>query len=313
MIQSASGPLDTADLGVTLMHEHVILRSPGMEEQWPRLYPRAEWLARAVDRLAEAKAAGVRSMVDLTTVDLGRDTAFVAEAAQRAGMQIIVATGVWWRPPLWVETHSPDQLAELFIGDIEEGCQGTGVRAGIIKCATDTAGVTPAIETVLRAAARAHRATGVPISTHTYAAGKMGLEQQRIFREEGVDLSRVVIGHSGDSEDLEYLQTLTGAGSTLGMDRFGIHRLLPTDRRVAVIAELCRRGETGRMVLAHDACCVSDWLDPAVLQQRSPDWRFTHIPQDVVPALHAAGVTEAQVDQLLIANPRALFERQGAY
>jgi phosphotriesterase-related protein len=312
-VQSATGPLDTADLGLTLMHEHVILRSPGMEEQWPRLYPRAEWLARAVDRLVEAKAAGVRTMVDLTTVDLGRDTAFVAEAAQRSGMQVIVATGVWWRPPPWVESHSPDQLAELFIGDITEGCQGTGVRAGIIKCATDTAGVTPAIETVLRASARAHRATGVPISTHTYAAGKMGLEQQRIFREEGLDLSRVVIGHSGDSEDFEYLQTLTGAGSMIGMDRFGISRVLPTDQRVAVIAELCRRGEANTMVLSHDAHCVSDWLDPDALRQRAPDWRFTHIPLDVVPALRAAAVTDAQIDQMLIGNPRALFERQETY
>src|SRR5262249_28951143 len=157
------------------------------------------------------------------------------EAAQRSGMQAIVATGIWWRPPQYVDTHTPDQVAELFIRDIEQGCQGTGIRAGIIKCATDTAGVTPAIETVLRASARAHRATGVPISTHTYAAGKMGLEQQRIFREEGVDLSRVVIGHSGDSEDLEYLGALIGAGSTIGMDRFGIQRLLSTERRVATI------------------------------------------------------------------------------
>jgi phosphotriesterase-related protein len=312
-IQSATGPLETAQLGMTLMHEHIVVRSPGMWENWPHLFHREEALARSVDLLAEARNAGVQTLVDLTTVDLGRDVPFVAEAARRSGMQVIVATGVWWRPPRYVDSHSADDLAALFIHDIERGCQGTDIRAGIIKCATDTAGVTPAIETVLRATARAHRATGVPISTHTYAAGKMGLEQHRIFREEGVDLSRVVIGHSGDSEDLAYLQTLTGAGSTLGMDRFGIHRLLPTDKRVAVIAELCRRGEAGRMVLSHDTNCVSESITPEAMQERLPDWRYTHIPLDVVPALRAAGVTQGQIDQMLIANPRTLFEQQVAY
>ena len=312
-VHSATGPLDTSQLGVTLMHEHVVVRSPGVWENWPHLFNREEALARATDTLAEAKAAGVQTIVDLTTVDLGRDVPLVAEVASRSGMQVIVATGVWWRPPQYVERHTADEVAALFIHDIERGCQGTDTRAGIIKCATDVAGVTPPIETVLRAAARAHRATGVPISTHTYAAGQMGLEQQRIFREEGVDLSRVIIGHSGDTEDLEYLQALTAAGSTLGMDRFGLHMFLPTERRVQTIAELCRRGEAGRMVLSHDTHCVSDWPNPQRLRERLPDWRFSHIPQDVVPALRAAGVSQEEVDQMLIANPRAIFERQGGY
>lgn len=313
IIQSATGPIDTADLGFTLMHEHVVVRSPGMFESWPHLFNRAEALSRATDKLAEAKAAGVRTIVDLTTVDLGRDVPFVAEVAQRSGMQVIVATGIWWQPPRYVDSHTPDQVAELFIRDIEQGCQATGIRAGIIKCATDEAGVTRPIETVLRAAARAHRATGVPISTHTYAAGRMGLEQQRIFREEGVDLSRVVIGHSGDSEDFDYLSELIDAGSTIGMDRFGLQRLLPTDRRVAVIAELCRRGRADSMVLAHDTNCVSDWIEPQVMEERLPDWRFTHIPRDVVPALRAAGVPQVQIDAMLVGNPRRIFERQGGY
>jgi phosphotriesterase-related protein len=312
-IRSATGPLDTADLGFTLMHEHVIVRSPGMFENWPHIFNRAEAMARAVDKLAEARAAGVRTIVDLTTVDLGRDVAFVAEASAKSGMQAIVATGIWWRPPQYVDSHTPDQVAELFVHDIERGCMGTDIRAGIIKVATDEAGVTRPIETVLRAAARAHRATGVPISTHTYAAGRMGLEQQRIFREEGVDLSRVVIGHSGDSEDLDYLQELTGAGSFIGMDRFGIHRLLSTDRRVATIAELCRRGLAGTMVLSHDTNAYSDWLEPQVMDERLPDWRFTHISQEVLPALRGQGVSEEQIEEMTVGNPRRIFEKQGAY
>lgn len=307
-VQSATGPLDTASLGFTLMHEHVITRSPGMFENWPQLFDRADTIARATDILAEAKASGVQTIVDLTTMDLGRDVALVAEVARRSGMQVIVATGIWWQPPRWVLSHSVDQLAALFIDDIERGCQGTDIRAAIIKCATDEAGVTPAIETVLRACVRAHKATGVPISTHTYAAGRMGLEQQRIFRDEGVDLGNVTIGHSGDSEDIEYLEMLIGAGSLIGMDRFGIHRLLSTERRVAVIAELCRRGHAARMTLSHDTNCYSDSRERADMERMMPDWRYTHIPLDVVPALRAAGVSDDQIEQMTVRTPRAIFE-----
>jgi phosphotriesterase-related protein len=310
-IPSATGPLDTAALGVTLMHEHVIVRSAGMYENWPHLFNRAEAVARSVDTLAEAKAHGIDTIVDLTTTDLGRDVAFVAEVAQKSGMQVIVATGMWWRPPQWFDRAPVDEVAALFIKDITEEIAGTGIRAAIIKVATDEPGVTPAIQTVLRAAARAHRATGVPISTHAHAALKRGLEQQAIFREEGVDLSRVIIGHSGDTEDTDFLKTLIGAGSVIGMDRFGIDGLLDTPRRVNTIARLCADGLAEKMVLAHDTNCHSDF--PAAIRQRFPNWRFTHIPDDVLPMLRQAGVSQQQIDQMLVHTPRAIFERQGGY
>ena len=310
-IHSATGPLDTAALGVTLMHEHVIVRSAGMYENWPHLFNRAEALARAVDTLAEAKAHGIVTIVDLTTTDLGRDVGFVAEVAHRSGMQVIVATGMWWRPPQWFDRAPVEAVTELFVKDIEEGIAGTGIRAGIIKVATDHPGVTPPIETILRAAARTHRATGVPISTHAHAALKRGLEQQAIFREEGVDLSRVIIGHSGDTEDTDYLKTLIDAGSPIGMDRFGLDMLLDTPHRVATIARLCADGLAAKMVLAHDTNCYSDF--PAAMRERFPNWRFTHIPNDVVPMLRDAGVSQEQIDQMLVHTPRAIFERQGGY
>jgi phosphotriesterase-related protein len=199
----------------------------------------------------------------------------------------------------------------LFIRDITEGIGASGVRAAIIKCATDTEGVTPAIEKILRAAARAQRATGVPISTHTWAAGRMGEPQQAIFAQEGVDLSRVIIGHSGDSEDLDYLRGLMERGSTIGMDRFGLDTLLPMERRVAVIARLCAEGYAGKMVLSHDANCWTERLTEEEKQRTRPRWHFNHISDDVLPALRAAGVTEAQISQMLVENPRAIFEGGG--
>ena len=204
-------------------------------------------------------------------------------------------------------------MTDMFVKDIEEGIAGTGVKAAILKCATDEPGVTPGVERVLRAVAAAHRRTGVPISTHTHANTRRGLEQQRIFSEEGVDLTRVVIGHSGDTTDIAYLEELIAAGSYIGMDRFGIDVLLPFEDRVNTVAKLCERGHADKMVLSHDAACFNDMLPEAAIPVILPKWNFLHIHNDVIPALKQRGVTDEQIGTMLIDNPRKIFERQGAY
>src|ERR671934_1252212 len=211
-------------------------------------------------------------------------------------------------PQRYFSAHGVDAVADLFVRDITQGIGTSGVKAAIIKCATDTAGVTPVIENVLRASARAQKATGVPISTHTWAAGRTGEAQQAIFAQEGVDLRRVIIGHSGDSDDLGYLRGLMERGSTIGMDRFGLDHFLSTDKRVEVLARLCAEGYAGRMVLSHDANCWTDMLSEEAKRRTRPRWHYTHISDDVLPALRKAGVTEAQIHQMLVGNPRAIFE-----
>lgn len=297
------------------MHEHIFVLSEGVVPNFPHLWDREARIAQAVAALSEAKAHGVSTIVDLTVLGLGRDIPLVREIALQSGMQVIVATGLYTYDelPHYFVSRSVDHMANLFVHDIEEGIQGTDVRAGILKCATDEKGATAGVEKVLRAVARAHRRTGTPISTHTHAASQQGLTQQRIFGEEGVDLSRVVIGHSGDTEDIDYLEKLMKAGSYIGMDRFGIDSFMPTDRRVATIAKLCERGHAERMVLAHDASCYIDWFEPELPRQAMPRWHFLHIPDDVVPALVAAGVTDAQVKAMTVDNPRRFFEAQGSY
>jgi len=313
-VNSVSGPLDTADLGFTLMHEHILVSSPGVRENFD-VWNRAEEMERAVTKINEAQARGVKTLVDLTPGDW-RDIPFVKEAVSRTGMQVIVATGIYWEVPNYfraIGARTIDHIAELFVKDIRDGITNTGVKAAVIKCATDEPGVTPDVDRILRAAARAHRATGVPISTHTHAASQVGLKQQDVFAEEGVDLSRVVIGHSGDTEDLDYLRRLMDRGSYIGMDRFGIDTILTTTKRVATIARLCEAGYDGKVVLSHDAACYFDWYDPALVQQLVPNWNFNHIPDDVIPALRQAGVSDDQIRTMTDENPRRIFERQGAY
>jgi phosphotriesterase-related protein len=307
-VETALGPIPTTELGPTLMHEHIVTRSPGVHENWPHLFDRNGILGIAEKKMADLHGRGIRAIVDLTTVDLGRDIGLIVDVARRSRVHVIVATGIWWMPPRYFSAHGVEAAADLFIRDITQGIGTSGVKAAIIKCATDTAGVTPVIENILRASARAQRATGVPISTHTWAAGRSGEAQQAIFAQEGVDLRRVIIGHSGDSEDLGYLRGLMERGSTIGMDRFGLDNFLPTAKRVEVLARLCAEGYAGKMVLSHDANCWTDMLSEDDKRRTRPRWNYTHISDDILPALRKAGVTEDQIDQMLVRNPRAIFE-----
>ena len=322
-IQTARGPIDAEQLGRVLMHEHVFIISPEMKDNVPEDWgDEDDRVADAVGRLNALKAVGIDTILDPTALGLGRYIPRIARVAEQTDLNIVVATGLytfnelehyWGRRTPGSGTNGSDPMVNLFVKDITEGVAGTSIKAGIIKCATDRPGLTADVERVLRACAKAHRATGVSITTHTHAESKRGLDQQRIFKDEGVDLSRVVIGHCGDSTDLEYLEELIANGSTLGMDRFGIDGYQPTPVRVQVVADLCRRGHADKLVLSHDASCYLDWIPGEIPPSTMPNWNYLHISRDVLPALREQGVTEAQIDLMLVANPRRILENGPAY
>jgi len=322
-VNTVRGPIDSSELGVTLMHEHIFVLSTEIMQNYPGVWGNEEKrVAEAVTRLNELSSHGIKSVVDLTVVGLGRYIPRIQQVAQQTPVNIIVATGIYTYNDIPFYFHfrgpgtpfeGPEPMIEMFVKDIQQGIADTGVKAGILKCATDSPGMTKGVERVLRAVAQAHRQTGVPISTHTHARSKRGLEQQRVFREEGVDLSRVVIGHSGDTTNLDYLQELIANGSYLGMDRFGIDTILPFEERVNTVAQLCERGHAGKLVLSHDAACFSDWLPERDLPAILPNWHYLHIHNDVIPALKKRGVTHEQLQTMLADNPRAIFERQSPY
>lgn len=322
-LNTARGALDTADLGVTLMHEHVFIMTTEIAVNYPEAWgDERTRIARAIERLDELKSRGVDTIVDLTVVGLGRYVPRIATIAAATELNIVVATGLYTYNDVPFRFHfqgpgtalgGPEVMTEMFVRDITHGIADTGIKAAILKCATDEPGLTPGVERVLRAVAQAHRQTGVPISTHTHAGTRRGLEQQRVFAEEGVDLSRVVIGHCGDTTDLAYLEELMAAGSYLGMDRFGVDAYLSFEDRVATVATLCARGHAGQLVLSHDASCYFDALPEATLPVAMPNWHYLHIHNDVLPALRRQGVTEEQIATMLVDNPRRIFERRGGY
>jgi phosphotriesterase-related protein len=201
----------------------------------------------------------------------------------------------------------PDPLVEYFVRDIEEGIAGTGVTAGMIKVVTDEEGITDDVARVLTAAAEAHRHTGVAVTTHSRPALRNGLDQLAFLRSRGVAPERTVIGHSGDTEDLEYLRRLMDEGATIGMDRFGMEHVLPDDRRVATVLALLRLGYADRMVLSHDAACFSRMTPPSWRAVHAPHWHYENIPRRVLPMLRAGGADEADIRQMLVTNPARLL------
>ncbi|MGH2608597.1 MAG: phosphotriesterase family protein [Tepidiformaceae bacterium] len=311
-IQSATGPIDTEDLGFTLMHEHIRVGWGPMFQQYPELFDRASEVARAVERLKAAKAAGVQTVVDLTPIDLGRDVTLIAEAAKQSGMQVIAPTGVYYAIPFHFAYREPAELTGLLVRDITQGVSSTGIRAGVIKCATEEE-MHAHNERALRASAAAHRQTGVPICTHSHPAARTGLDQQRVFKEEGCDLGRIVIGHSDDAEDIGYLEELIDGGSFVGMDRMGLQQPRTSDQRADMVAKLVERGYADRLTLSHDSCCNFHWAPQSLLDELAPDWKMTHISEAIIPKLRERGVSDQAIDQMTVLNPRRIFEQNQPY
>jgi phosphotriesterase-related protein len=315
-VNTVRGPVEASDLGSTLMHEHVFVLSPEIEK------PAAEWdeeAARdtAVQRLGELKARGIDTIVDLTVIGLGRNMARMVSVAERVPeINIVPATGVYTYNDVPMYFHfqgpgtilgGPEPMTELFVREIRQGIGDTGVKAAILKCATDRPGITPGVERVLRAVAQAHRETGTPITTHTPTPPQpWGLEQQSIFEEEGVDLTQVVIGHSGGTLDAGYHQALMAKGSYLGFDHFGIGTFSLAER-VESVRLLCELGYADRIVLSHDAMCHVDWFPPS-LAGGWTDWRWTHIPEDVLPEMRRVGISDEDITTMMVTNPRRILE-----
>ena len=318
-VETIRGQVDVQSLGQALMHEHVFTIGTEIRQNYPD-YP-DRWdeehrVADAVAKLSECASRGITTIVDPTVIGLGRYIPRIQRINAQVDLNIIVATGIYTYHDVPMQFHftgpglvidQSDPMVELFIKDIRDGIADTGVKAGLLKCAIDEHGKTPGVERVLRAVGQTHVETGTPITVHTHAHERTGLIAQKILSEEGVDLSQVVIGHCGDTTDLDYLREVAAAGSILGMDRFGVDAFLPFEDRVNTVAALAREGYADRMVLSHDASCYSDFYSEEIRMAILPRWGYTHISDDVLPALRERGVTDEQITAMLVDNPCRYF------
>jgi phosphotriesterase-related protein len=308
-VETVNGPIDVEELGFTLIHEHFRTTDEGVRFQFPHLYDeQAEWDAAIADADA-VKGHGVKTVVEPSALFLNRDAAFSKRIADESGLQVVLATGVYTYDhlPQALMNRSEDQLADVFVHEIEHGIQGTGIKPAFIKCAADEPGLTPNVEKVHRAAARASNRTGKPIMAHSRPASGTGPEQMRIFAEEGVDPGKVQVAHTGDTDDLDYIERLLDTGCWIGMDRYGLDIFLPIEPRNATVLALLERGYADRMFLSQDFCSSIDWF-PIEVQQylkenEVPKWSMTLLFEEVIPELKERGMTDDQLDQMMVENP----------
>ncbi len=333
-VQTVLGPVAAADLGVTLMHEHLTPADVGVQPACPEgaQAPRPEGFfiaphdaAFVADRLRRARDQfGLRSVVDCSPSP-SRNIRAIREVAERSGLQVVASTGSYKEPRVSAFVHqaSVEAVSDFFVSELTEGIEGTGIRAGIIKVGSSMRKITPVEEKVLRAASRAHRRTGAPITTHA-TVGTMGLEQAQIFQEEGVALERVAIGHSDLNGNAAYHEGILRRGASVGFDtigkeRFvyvrtetaGYHRFeveqeayyIPDETRRQTLLELLRRGYAGQVVLSSDLSRGEAVLNRATLGT----WGYGYVLGCFVPSLRQAGVAEADLQRMLVDNPRRIL------
>lgn len=320
-VETVRGQVELDALGVTLMHEHVFVLTPDVMQNYGHdWWDEEERVSDAVAKLNALKQAGVDTIVDPTVVGLGRYIPRVQRVNAEADINIVAATGLYTFEHLPHYFHyrgpdtllgGPELLTDMFVRDLTEGIAATGVKAAFLKCVVEEAGLTPDQARVQAAVCETHQQTGAPITVHTNAAHQTGRLALEFYSKHGVDLTKVVIGHAGDTDDLDYLKWIMDQGATIGCDRFGLDMFLPTELRVAAIATLCAQGYADRIALSHDAACYMDFFSgetsQAMLEQAAPNWHYLHISKDVLPALRELGVSEEQITTMLVDNPRRYF------
>ena len=326
-VQTVTGPVDAADLGRTLVHEHIRISYYGEELDPNYAWDRAETVERAVDKMGELLDAGFRTFVDPCPIELGRDPELYAEISSRSGMRIVCTTGFYTEHlssglPFYWRARDPEEIAELYVRELAEGIAGTGgIRAGAIKAATGVE-VTPAESRCLTGAALAQREVGCAIITHTENS-KHGDVQQDLFADGGADLGRVLIGHQDEQTDVAPIRKLAERGTFVGVDRIGLEILAPDERRADHVATLVREGFTSHVCLSQDHICAltaprsSFWVPPenrdgAAVRREEIAWQvwqrpYTYILTDFVPRLLERGVTDADLETIFVDNPRRLL------
>jgi phosphotriesterase-related protein len=314
-INTTTGSITEAELGRTLIHEHVLAAYPGwyLDTRLPAP-DRADAIARVTDAFQRLHAYGIRSVVDPCPADLGRDVEFCAEVSQRSGVTLICTTGVYTEAqgiPYTFKHLPTEAIAEIYQREIEDGIGRTGIKAGLIKIATGDGVVSPYEQRMLTAAARAAKATGVPLLSHTENCS-CGHDQIDIVTGEGVAAHRLLVGHSDGRDDHEYQASLAARGAYVGFDRFGLTVFNSDESRMKNLRQMIDAGYRDQVMVSQDS--VNCWFGavPGVgsaedIARLLPNWTMTHLFERIFPALLAEGVSQGDLDAILLDNPRRFF------
>jgi phosphotriesterase-related protein len=315
-VETVRGPVSVEALGPTLMHEHVFVLEAEVLQNYTHLWGDSFWdeevrVADAIAKLQAVVDAGIRTFVDPTAPGLGRDIRRIARINAEVDLNIVVASGLYafLELPNFLGARRVEDIAAVFVRELTEQIDDTGVRAAFLKCAVERFGLIGDVPRILEAIAIAAKETGAPVMVHTNAEHRTGLLALEALRGHGVDPTRIVIAHAGDSNDLDYLRAIADTGASLGCDRFGIDHFNPDADRIETLTALLGDGYGDRIHLSHDAACFYDFMveDPFFAEEK-PDFLLLH--REILPALRERGISEGQIDQMTIDNPRRFFAKE---
>lgn len=319
--QTVTGPVAAVDLGFTLPHEHVIFGYPGYQgDVTLGPFDHSAALAACVQTAQAVCSRGIKTVVDATPNECGRNPAFLREVSQASGLQILCSTGYYYEgegAKTYFEFRASlgggeQEIYEMMHTEVTQGIAGTGIKAGVIKLASSKDAITPYEQMFFRAAARVQRETGVPIITHTQE-GQQGPQQAELLVGEGADPGRIMIGHMDGNTDPAYHRATLKHGVSIAFDRIGLQGMvgMPSDAaRLDVITALLQEGFADRLLLSHDS--IWHWLGrpipiPEAILPAIKDWHPLHIIDDILPELERRGITRSQIEQMTVANPARIF------
>jgi phosphotriesterase-related protein len=324
-VQTVLGPVDPSEITRVMQHEHLLRYLPGPFPTGGAGDVRDQNIAMSVTALGELPRLGFNTIVELSSYKgETRDAAGLADVSQLSGMHIVMGVAIYLETmsPQWARDASLDEMTERFEKDATVGVDGTDIKAGVFgEQATGLGSISPHEEKCLRAAARAAKATGRTLNTHT-THSTMALEQVEILvKEEGLDPERIIIGHMDITDDVEYVRTVLRTGVTVAFDTIGKQfwdfvlaplpvtappgefakraYYRPDSGRLENLVTLVREGWTEKIVLSEDLTARESYLN----ERTHGTLGLSYLGQVFVPMMEAAGISEEQVDQMLVSNP----------
>jgi predicted metal-dependent phosphotriesterase family hydrolase len=307
MVETVTGPVPKDGLGTTLMHEHVLVDFIGAADVSPSRYDAEDAFTRILPHLQQARALGCRTLVECTPAYLGRDPRLLRRLSEASGLHILTNTGYYGAAedkfvPPHAYKETAEELARRWTREWQEGIEGTGIKPAFMKIGVDAGALSAIDAKLVGAAALTHRATGLPIASHT-GNGIAAYEQLDLLDRAGVPLSAFIWVHAQSEKDPSYHIGAAKRGAWVEFDGVAPKTV---ERHVQLVSRMRAEGLLNRVLVSHDA----GWYrvgEPEGGEFRPYDTIFTTF----IPALKTAGLTDGDVERLLVENPRAALTGPG--
>lgn len=303
MIQTVLGPIEASELGTTMAHEHLAVDLGGVRGDADSSFTDSALVRSEMERL---RAAGVRSVVEVSCIDMGRDVAALARISRASGLNVVCSTGFYLEKyhPAWLKDAPVERIEEVFLREFREGIDGTGIKPGVIgEVAGEKTRITDSETKVMVAAAHVATEVGCAVTTHCQL-GCMALEQAKLLLDGGMEPGRVILGHLDLANDLDYYRQVLSRGVNIGFDTCGKVAYLLDECRAKNLATLAAEGYAGQIVLSTDVSRQS-------YMHAKGGFGYTAVMDRVLPMARELGLAEKDIHTMLVENPARILDIEG--